>query len=57
MVDMNKFRCYNCDEVGHFESECRKPQQAKDKGKTYQKKDSGKSKKYPVKSYIAEGKS
>ncbi|XP_074327855.1 uncharacterized protein LOC141665773 [Apium graveolens] len=57
MVDIKKFKCYNCDEVGHFSSECRKPQQSKDKGKRVQKRDSGKSKKYPIKSYIAEEKS
>ncbi|XP_074377819.1 uncharacterized protein LOC141719344 [Apium graveolens] len=57
MVDRSKFRCYNCDEVRHFSTECRKSQQAKDKGKVYQKKDSGSSRKYPVESYIAEGQS
>ncbi|XP_074336261.1 uncharacterized protein LOC141673416 [Apium graveolens] len=57
MVDRSKFRCYNCDEVGHFATECRKSQQGKDKGKAYQKKNSGSSRKYPVKSYIAEEKS
>ncbi|KAL8133773.1 hypothetical protein AgCh_009008 [Apium graveolens] len=24
-VDMSKIRCFNCDEVGHFSTECRKP--------------------------------
>ena len=30
MVDRNKFRCFNCNELGHFASECKKPRQARD---------------------------
>ncbi|XP_074324054.1 uncharacterized protein LOC141660977 [Apium graveolens] len=57
MVDTRKFGCYNCDKVGQFSIKYRKSHKAKDKGKFYQKKDSGSSKKYPVKYYIDKGKS
>ena len=29
MVDRSKFRCYNCNELGHFSTECKKPKQNK----------------------------
>ncbi|XP_074327569.1 uncharacterized protein LOC141665482 [Apium graveolens] len=57
MVDRKNVKCFNCGEMGHFATKCRRSQQARDKGKAYQRKDSGGSKKYPVKSYIAEGRS
>ena len=28
MVDMSKIRCYTCNELGHFATECKKPKQA-----------------------------
>ena len=56
MVDRSKFRCYNCEKMGHFASECRESKQA-DERRSFQRKDSGSKKKYHVKSYIAEGKS
>ncbi|XP_074355324.1 uncharacterized protein LOC141694519 [Apium graveolens] len=57
MVDRKNVKCFNCGEMGHFATECRRSQQERYKGKAYQRKDSGGSKKYPVKSYIAEGRS
>ncbi|KAL8105339.1 hypothetical protein AgCh_029215 [Apium graveolens] len=28
-VDISKIRCFNCDELGHFATECRKPKKVK----------------------------
>ena len=44
MVDRSKFRCYNCEKMGHFSSECRESKQA-DERKAFQRKDSGSKKK------------
>ena len=33
-VDRSNIRCFNCDELGHFAIECRKPNKAK-KDKAY----------------------
>jgi gag-polypeptide of LTR copia-type/Zinc knuckle len=51
LMDKSKFRCYNCNELGHFANDCRKPKQFQriDKGSGNQlKKNQGKA-------YVAEG--
>ena len=51
MVDKSKIRCFNCNEMGHFATECKKPRQFKNTSyDVSQKKKSGKA-------YLAEGKS
>ena len=52
MVDRSKIRCFNCNELGHFATECKKPRQAKGKvsNDSYQKKKTGRA-------YVAEGRS
>ena len=58
-VARSKIRCFNCDEVGHFSIECRKPKKAK-KDKAYlelEVKYEALLKKQQSKAYIAEGKS
>ena len=73
MIDRSKSRCYNCNELVHFATECRKPRQERDKKDVYEKKDSYEdlkkenaklkqqlevlSGKQKGKAYIAEGKS
>ena len=29
MIDKSTVRCYNCNELGHFASNCKKPRQAR----------------------------
>ncbi|KAL8110822.1 hypothetical protein AgCh_026529 [Apium graveolens] len=58
-VDRSKIRCFNCDELGYFATECRKPKKAK-KDKAYlelEEKYDALLKKQQGKAYIAEGKS
>ncbi|XP_063946117.1 uncharacterized protein LOC135151534 [Daucus carota subsp. sativus] len=65
MVDRSKFKCFNCDEPGHFASECKKPNQLAKKKESYDelkqkyeallKKHQGQSSQ--GKSYVAKGKS
>ena len=38
MVDRSKFRCYNCEKMGHLASECRESKQAEER-KSFQRKD------------------
>ncbi|KAL8124411.1 hypothetical protein AgCh_012163 [Apium graveolens] len=57
-VDRSKIRCFNCDELGHFATECRKPKKAK-KDKAYLELEAmydALLKKQQGKAYIAEGK-
>ena len=57
-VDRSKFRCYNCNELGHFATEWRKPKHAKDKREQFQKRESYDEllRKQQGRAYIAEGK-
>ncbi|KAL8110162.1 hypothetical protein AgCh_026034 [Apium graveolens] len=58
-VDRSKIRCFNCDELGHFSSECKKSKKVK-KDKAYlelEAKYEALLKKQQGKAYIAEGKS
>ena len=60
MVDRSKFKCYNCNEPGHFPTECRKPKQMKGQRESYdelKQKYEALLKKQQGKDYIAEGKS
>ncbi|KAL8093622.1 hypothetical protein AgCh_035490 [Apium graveolens] len=58
-IDRSKKSCFNCDELGHFATECRKPKKAK-KDKVYlelEAKYEALLKKQQSKAYIAEGES
>ena len=35
MVDRSKFRCYNCEKMGHFASECRESKQADERKRVF----------------------
>ena len=51
MVDRGKIRCFNCNEMGHFATECKKPRQFKNTSYDVSQK------KKTDKAYLAEGKS
>ncbi|KAL8126037.1 hypothetical protein AgCh_013361 [Apium graveolens] len=58
-IDRSNIRCFNCDELGHFSTECRKPKKAK-KDKAYlelEAKYDALLKKQQGNAYIIEGKS
>lgn len=59
-VDRGKIRCFNCNELGHFATECKKPKQQGKRRDSYEdlkKKYDALAKKHQGKSYLAEGKS
>ena len=51
MVDRSKIRCFNCNEMGHFATECKKPRQFKNTSYDVSQK------KKTCKAYLADGKS
>ena len=51
MVDRSKIRCFNCNGMGHFATECKKPRQFKNISYNVSQK------KKKIKAYLAEGKS
>ena len=58
-VDKSKILCYNCNELGHYATECKKPKQAKrrDTYEELEQKYNALLKKQSGRAYIAEGKS